>query len=84
MRCRFAVSREEGLPVGSAWQCWTVRPQAYVGYHGPMPGCHMLVSGTTTCTACRSFGGDLRCVESLRLSVEACVREGQQSRICQA
>ena len=54
------MSREEGLPVGSAWQFWTVRPQAYVGYHGPMQGCHLLVTGTTTCTACRSFGGDLR------------------------
>lgn len=54
----FIAAGEAGAP---DWQCeWTVRPQTYMTEEGPVQGCHMLVPGSSVCTACRRFSGDLR------------------------
>lgn len=56
--CSFIALGEGG---GADWRCdWTVRPQTYLTDDGPVQGCHMLVPGSSTCTACRRFSGDLR------------------------
>jgi hypothetical protein len=59
LQCSFVAAGEGG---GADWQCdWTVRPQTYLQDGGPVQGCHMLVPGSSICTACRRFSGDLRC-----------------------
>jgi hypothetical protein len=57
--CSFIAAGEGG---GADWRCdWTVRPQTYLlEDEGPVQGCHMLVPGSSICTACRRFSGDLR------------------------